>query len=298
MMNDNMMKSKLSRIRVFAVLALVAGLVLFSASGMAGEAVNWQLGMQEAASPVAHRLHSFHNLLLSIITAIALFVLVLLIYVVVRFNAHASPKPKQFSHNLAIEVLWTVIPVVILIIIAIPSFKLLYYSDRAEEPEMTLKVTGYQWYWGYEYPDQDGLSFNAYMLPEDEITPDQRRLLSTDNVVVLPVDTNIQILVTAADVLHAFTVPALGFKVDAIPGRFNETWVRIEKPGTYYGQCSELCGKDHAFMPVEIKAVSKEEFERWIVRAKKKFAYNAQNSQDGIYQLASSSYQFTTTEGR
>lgn len=230
--------------------------------------------MQQAGSTSAQHLHDFHGMLLWIITGITIFVLLLLIYVVVRFNKKANPEPKQFTHNVLLEVVWTVIPVIILIVIVVPSFKLLYFLDRTTEPEMTLKVTGYQWYWGYEYPDQDGINFLSYMIPEDEIDYDagQKRLLSTDNPVVLPIDTDIQILVSAADVLHSFAMPALGVKTDAVPGRWNETWVRINKPGIYYGQCSELCGKDHAYMPIEIHAVTKEEFEAWVQSAKEKYS--------------------------
>lgn len=226
----------------------------------------WQLGLQEAASPSAQHLHDFHNMLLYIITGIVIFVLVLLLYVMIRYNKRANPTPSQFSHNVLVEVIWTVIPVVILIVIAIPSFKLLYFLDRTEKPEMTLKVTGFQWYWGYEYQDQGGINFQSYMVPTKDLKEGQLRLLSTDNPVVLPIDTNIQILSTASDVIHAWTVPALGVKIDAVPGRLNETWVNISKPGTYFGQCSEICGKDHAFMPIEIKAVTKEEFNAWVVK--------------------------------
>lgn len=258
----------------FLFASLVTSLLLWSMPVLAGEPLPWQLGLQEAASPSAEKLNAFHDLLLYIITAIAVFVLLLLIYVMIRFNKRANPKPQQFSHNVLIEVIWTVIPVIILIVIAVPSFRLLYFLDRTEEPEMTLKVTGYQWYWGYEYPDHEGINFLSYMIPDDEIdtSKGQVRLLSTDNAVVLPVDTNIQILVSAADVLHAWAVPALGIKIDAVPGRWNETWVKINKPGVYYGQCSELCGKDHSYMPVEIRAISKEDFEKWVKRAKQEFS--------------------------
>ncbi len=239
-----------------------------------GEPVNWAVDFQPPASSSAERLQDFHNMLLWIITGIVIFVFILLVIVVFRYNAKANPKPAQFSHNVIIEILWTVVPVIILIIIVIPSFKILYENDRIENPDMTLKITGYQWYWGYEYPDNDGLNFMSYMIPDDEIdkSKGQKRLLSTDNVVVLPVDTNIQILVTAADVIHAFAVPALGVKIDAVPGRLNETWVNINKPGRYFGQCSELCGKDHSYMPIEIRAVSKEDFAKWLVTAKQEFA--------------------------
>ena len=234
-----------------------------------------QLGLDVAATPQMERIAAFHDgLLMWIITAIVIFVTGLMVWVVIRYNEKANPKPSKTTHNALIEIIWTAVPVLILIIIAIPSFKMLYYLDRTEEPEMTIKVTGYQWYWGYEYQDHEGLSFLSYMIPEDEVDEEagQRRLLSTDNVVVLPVDTNIKILVTSADVIHAFTVPSFGIKKDAVPGRLNETWVRIDKPGTYYGQCSQICGVNHAYMPIEVRAVPKEEFEKWVVEAKKKFA--------------------------
>jgi cytochrome c oxidase subunit 2 len=228
---------------------------------------NWQLGFQEAATPVAEQLHGFHHFLLIIITGIVLFVSALLLYVMIRFNARANPVPSATTHNVVLEIIWTMVPVLILILIAIPSFSLLYYMDRTKNPEMTLKVTGYQWYWGYEYPDHGDISFTANMIPDGDIdsTKNQVRGLSTDTPVVLPVDTDIQILVTAADVIHSFAVPAFGIKTDAVPGRTNETWVRIEKPGTYYGQCSELCGTNHGFMPIEVHALSKDDFAAWVI---------------------------------
>jgi len=262
---------------IFSTLTLCATALTQPAfAEAAGAPVPWQLGFQTPASPSAEHLNNFHNMMLYIITAIALFVLVLLIYVVLRYNKHVNPEPKQFSHNVLIEVLWTVLPVVILIVIAIPSFQMLYFLDKTEDPDMTLKITGYQWYWGYEYPDNEGINFLSYMVPDAEIdkSKGQQRLLSTDTKVVLPIDTNIAIQTTAADVLHSWAVPALGVKIDAVPGRLNETWVRITKPGIYYGQCSELCGKDHSYMPIEIEAVSKEEFETWITKAKEEFSWN------------------------
>jgi cytochrome c oxidase subunit 2 len=236
-----------------------------------------QLGLRQPASSQMERIYEFHNLLLWIIIPIVIFVTGLLVWVAIRYRAKANPEPSKTTHHVALEILWTAIPVIILIIIAIPSFKMLYYLDRVEEPEMTLKVTGYQWYWGYEYQDHEGISFLSYPIPEEEIdeSKGQRRLLSTDNKVVLPIDTNIQILITSADVIHAFTIPEFGFKKDAVPGRLNETWVRIEKPGIYYGQCSQICGVNHAYMPIEIEAVTKEEFEQWLIEAKDKFALNS-----------------------
>lgn len=249
--------------------AALLGLAVFvSGAAFAAGPVDWQINFQEAVTPVAEHIHKFHSFLLYIITFVAAFVFVLLLIVIFRFNAKANPKPALFAHNTKLEIIWTVIPVIILIIISVPSMKLLYYSDRTANPDMTLKVTGYQWYWGYEYPDQNGINFMSYMVPDDEIdeSKGQKRLLSTDVPVVLPVDTNIQLLITAADVLHAFAVPAFGVKLDAVPGRINETWVRIEKEGIYYGQCSELCGKGHAYMPIEVHAVSKEEFADWVAK--------------------------------
>lgn len=236
-----------------------------------------QLGLREPASPQMERITDFHDMLLWVITIIVIFVTALLAWVAIRYNKKSNPNPSKTTHNVPLEIMWTLVPALILIVIAVPSFKMLYYLDRTEEPEMTLKVTGYQWYWGYEYQDHDGLNFLSYMVPTDEINEEegQKRLLSTDNPVVLPIDTNIQIVITAADVLHAFTVPAFGIKKDAVPGRLNETWVRIDKPGTYFGQCSEICGKDHAYMPIEIKAVTKDEFEKWLGEAKEKFSLNA-----------------------
>ena len=239
-----------------------------------------QLNLRAAATPQMERITDFHDMLLWVITIIVIFVTGLLLWVALRYNKKTNPNPSKTTHHVMLEILWTVLPVIILIVIAVPSFKMLYYLDRVEEPEMTLKITGYQWYWGYEYQDHEGIIFDSRMIPEDEIdeAAGQRRLLSTDNKVVLPIDTNIQILVTAADVLHAFTVPAFGIKKDAVPGRLNETWVRIDKPGTYFGQCSEICGLNHAYMPIEIEAVTKEEFQQWLIKAKEEFASNDNNS--------------------
>lgn len=235
-----------------------------------------QLGLHHPATPQMERLVGFHDGLVWMCVLITLFVLGLLLWVVVRYNAKANPVPSKTTHNVPLEIIWTILPVVILIVIAVPSFKHLFYLGKTPETEMTLKVTGYQWYWGYEYPDHGGLAFESRMIPEKEIdeSKGQKRLLSTDNVVYLPIDTNIQIIVTAADVIHSLTVPAFGIKKDAVPGRLNETWVRIDKPGTYYGQCSEICGTNHAYMPIEVRAVPKEEFAAWVEKAKKEFADN------------------------
>ena len=269
--------------------ALLGVAALVSNVAMAAGPVDWQMGFQEAASPVAERIERFHNGLLYLCAAVSAFVLALLIIVVFRFNAKANPKPALFAHHTLLEIVWTVIPVIILVVLSVPSMKLLYYSDRTADPEMTLKITGYQWYWGYEYPDQGGINFMSYMVPDEEIdvAKGQKRLLSTDAPVVLPVDTNIQILVTAADVLHAFAMPAFGIKIDAVPGRMNETWVRITKPGVYYGQCSELCGKGHGYMPIEVHAVSKEEFAAWVANQGGKKEASSEISGKPVATLAS-----------
>ena len=255
-----------------ALTSLFAGLS-GAASAQVGQPENWQLGFQEAVTPVARQAHDFNVLLMVIIVSITLFVMGLLAYVMIRFNRKRNPTPSKTSHNTPLEIIWTTVPVIILLVIAIPSMRLLYFMDRTEEPEMTLIVYGYQWYWGYEYPDQQIPEYAAHMVPDEDIGEDQVRLLSTydptgrsPGVVVLPVDTNVQILITARDVLHAWAVPSFGIKRDAVPGQMNETWVRIEQEGTYYGQCSELCGANHGFMPIEVRAVSREAFNDWVLQ--------------------------------
>lgn len=250
----------------FFTVLLFSAIPAYATESPQGYAGSWQLNFQPAVSLMKQEMIDFHTLLLWIITAIVIFVTALLIYAAIKFRRREGVEPATFAHNTMIEIIWTIVPVVILIIIAIPSFKLLYFQDRVPDPELTIKTTGYQWYWGYEYMDYDGLEFLSYPIPEDEIdeAKGQKRLLSTDNPVVVPTETNIQLLVTAADVLHAFALPAAGVKKDAVPGQLNETWMRIERPGTYFGQCSEICGTGHAYMPIEIKAVPKEEFNRWV----------------------------------
>jgi cytochrome c oxidase subunit 2 len=232
------------------------------------------LGFLEAQSPVMEKIVELHDFLLWTVFLIPAFVLVILGYIAIRYSRKNNPVPQTFTHNTAIEILWTVIPVIILVVIAIPSIKLLYYMDKAVDAEMTLKITGYQWYWGYEYPDHDNIAFESIMIPDSEIDKDkgQIRLLETDNRVILPVGTDIRLLFTSADVIHAWGMPQLGLKIDAIPGRLNETWVHINTPGIYRGQCSELCGANHAYMPIVIEAVSKEDFEKWVEKAKDEFA--------------------------
>ncbi len=238
------------------------------AGARAEEPQPWEMGLPRPASLTAERIDSFHSILLWIITLITLFVLALLLYVMWRFRASRNPVPTRTSHNTLIEVLWTVVPIMILVIIAIPSFKLLYYADKTRDAELTLKATGHQWYWSYEYPDSK-VAFDAMIVEDKDLKAGQLRLLTTDNVVVLPVHTNIRLLIASEDVIHAWTVPALGVNLNAVPGRLNETWTNIEREGTYYGQCFQLCGINHGFMPIEIQAVSKEAFMAWLAAQKK-----------------------------
>ena len=233
----------------------------------------WQMNLQEPATPLMEQIVNFHDLLLIIITFISLFVLALLVYVIMKFNEKANPNPSRTTHNTTIEVLWTVIPVVILVVIAVPSFKLLYKADVIPKVDMTIKATGHQWYWNYEYVDHGNFSFDANMVAEEDLKEGQPRLLETDNRVVIPSNSVIRIQVTAADVLHAWTIPAFGQKIDAVPGRLNEIWIGpVKNEGVYYGQCSELCGIRHGFMPITVEVVSKEKFDAWIEKAKKEFA--------------------------
>lgn len=236
-----------------------------------GLAEPWQFGFQEAVTPSMERLVALHDLMMWIISLITLLVLVLIAIACFRFQVARNPTPSRRSHHTALEIAWTVIPALILVVIAIPSFRLLYFMDRVEDPDMTIKAIGRQWYWSYEYPDHGDFTFDAFMIADEDLEPGQPRLLATDNEVVLPTDTNIRLLVTASDVLHAWAMPAFGVKKDAVPGRINETWFRIERPGVYYGQCSELCGAYHAFMPIQVRAVPMEEFEQWVEQASAQF---------------------------
>jgi cytochrome c oxidase subunit II len=232
-----------------------------------GQPAPWEFRLQEAASPVMESIVSFHNFLLVVITVITLFVLGLLIAVVVKFNAKANPVPSRTTHNTLIEVAWTLIPVLILVSIAVPSFRLLFLQLDIPKADLTVKATGKQWYWSYAYPDNGKFEFDS-LLAQDK----QPRLLGVDNEMVVPVNKVIRVQTTGADVIHSFAVPAFGIKIDAIPGRLNETWFKATKTGMFYGQCSELCGKDHAFMPIAVRVVSDQEFAAWVETAKKKFA--------------------------
>lgn len=264
-------------VRAASALFVFTAFVLFSGPASADYPRPWALGMQQPASEVKDRINSLHDLLLVIITLITLFVLALLVYVMVRFRASANPVPSRTSHNTMIEILWTVLPVVILVVIAIPSFKLLYFEDRAPNAQMTLKVTAHQWYWSYDYPDKGDIQFDSYLIQDADLKPGQKRLLEVDNRVVLPVNTDVRILVAGTDVMHSFFISSLGVQIYAVPGRVNETWVNIDRPGVYYGECNQICGTNHAYMPIAIQAVSKEDFQKWLVTAKKKFAAASSN---------------------
>ncbi|MEE2998274.1 MAG: cytochrome c oxidase subunit II [Pseudomonadota bacterium] len=253
-----------------AVFASVFGVQI----AMASEPKNWQLGFQEAVTPTMEKIDGFHDFVTIISIVIALFVMVLLLIVIFRFNEKSNPTPTTTTHNLPVEIAWTVIPILILVVMAIPSFKLMYFADRVDDPDMTLKIIGHQWYWTYEYPDHGNFTFDANMVTAEDIAKDisLKRNMDTDERVVLPVGKKIQLLMTADDVLHNWAVPAFGIKLDTVPGRLNETWVQINKPGVYYGFCSELCGVNHAFMPITVEAVLPQAFEKWVEQAQKKYA--------------------------
>lgn len=264
--------------------AAIAALVSFLSPAPAwaewGQPRDWQLGFQEAVTPIARQITDFHNFLLVLITVIMLFVLALMVYVALRFNDRANPKPSKTTHHTLLEVAWTVVPILVLAVVAIPSFRLLFAQYDFPKADVTVKAVGHQWYWTYEYPDNGDLTFDAVILEDDELKPGQPRLLATDNDVVVPVNKNIHMLITASDVLHNWTIPAFGVKVDAVPGRIIRTWFRAEKTGVFYGQCSELCGQKHAYMPIAVRVVTDAEYASWLKKAKKEFAA-APSGQDG-----------------
>jgi len=251
---------------------LIISSFLISFEALADQPKDWQLGFQSPASDGMRDIVNFHNnLLLPIIIAISVFVLFLMLYACIRFRASANPNPSKRTHNVTVEILWTLIPCLILIVMAVPSFKILYKQDTIPKADLTIKAIGYQWYWGYEYPDEN-IIFDSYMIEEKDLRADQPRLLAVDNEVVVPVNKVVKVLITANDVLHAWALPSFGVKRDAVPGRINETWFKAEKEGTYYGQCSELCGIKHAFMPITVKVVSEEDYQEWLLEARVKFA--------------------------
>jgi cytochrome c oxidase subunit 2 len=282
-----MLQFQKSRSRIAAIGAMLSGIVFLPSLAWAdGIPKPWQMWYQDAASPVMERIESLNAFITWIMLGIVLFVLALLVVVVVRFNARRNPVPSQTTHNVALEIAWTALPVLILVIIAIPSFRLLYYMDRNSEAEMTIKAIGHQWYWSYEYPDHGAFTFDAFMKDQGDLQTGEPRLLATDNEVVIPVGTAIRILITSEDVIHSWAVPALGVKTDANPGRLNETWIQADRPGIYYGQCSELCGINHGFMPIAVRAVAKEDFHAWIAEAQQRFAQNGPSTPARDPQLA------------
>jgi cytochrome c oxidase subunit 2 len=258
----------------FALLALGAGAALAQQAPMVGAPVPWGMGLQASGGPIKDAISSFNTLVFWLMVAITVFVFLLLVYVVWRFRASANPNPSQTSHNTVLEIAWTVVPVLILLVIAIPSFRLIYYQDRAVDADMTINVQGRQWYWHYAYPDHGSFTFDSYPVADQDIRPanGQIRGLSVDNPLVIPVGANIRILTTGQDVIHSFFVPSLGVQKYTIPGRTLETWIRADRPGVYYGQCNQICGVNHWFMPIEVRAVPREEFNAWAAQARTRFA--------------------------
>lgn len=257
--------------KLFSFIVISAGILFTAGGALADQPYPWQKGMQEPVTPIAHAIFTFHNELLILSFSIVALVMALMLVVIVRFNAKANPVPSKTAHNTLIEVIWTIIPVIILVIIAVPSIRLVYLEDVVVDGDITIKATGHQWYWTYNYPDE-AIEFDALL--DEEGLP---RLLATDNHVVVPVNTKVRMLITASpeDVIHSWAMPAFGIKTDAVPGRLNETWFTVEREGTYYGQCSELCGINHGFMPITVEVVSKEKYEAWLVRARQEFADNS-----------------------
>ena len=277
--------------RLLAALTLV---MIPGASALAqavGAPKPWEIGMQAAYGPIKQEQIDLHHLVLVIITLITLFVGVLLVWVMWRYNARRNPTPSVNSHNTLLEVAWTVIPILILVVMAIPSFRLIYYEDRTHDPALTIKVTGHQWYWEYTYPDNNNIDFSSYIIPDDQLKPGQMRLLTVDNELVVPVGKDIRILTTSADVIHSWFIPALGVQRYAIPGRTIETWLRADKPGTYYGECNQICGTNHSRMPIVVRAVSDQDFTAWLTQAKTKFSDAAPAAGDKPQQLAAAGAQ-------
>lgn len=270
------------RAAVFTVLLIAAAGPAFAQAPQ-----NWQLGFQPAHSPVQQGIEGLHAMVIWLMAAVTIFVAALLAYCMWRFRASANPKASRISHHTTLEVAWTVLPVLILVIIAIPSFRMVYFEDRTEAADLTIKVVGHQWYWEYDYPDQGGIKFDSYMVPADDLKPGQLRQLEVDNRVVVPAGKNVRILTTSADVIHSFFIPSLGVQRYAIPGRTIETWVKVNEPGVYYGQCNQICGTNHSAMPIAVEALSEQGFASWIETAKTKFAANRDPAtSDGERRLA------------
>jgi len=269
--------------------SIILGICLFGSLAFAelGLSENWQLNFQEPATDLMSDIISFHSyILMPIITGISILVLFLLLYIAFRFNSSRNQVASTTTHNTVVEILWTVIPVVLLIIIAIPSFRLLYVSETIPKADLTIKAIGNQWYWSYEYPDYEDIVFDANMLNDDELSDPKLRLLETDTQIVVPVNKVVKLQITSNDVLHAWTIPAFGVKMDAVPGKLNETWFKANQEGLFYGQCSELCGPKHAFMPINVKVVSEKEFEDWIGFAKEEYASSNIDLYNNTFEIA------------
>ena len=262
----------MQRIAIYIISLIVPSVVL------AEQPKEWQLSFQKTASKSMDDIVWFHDyILLPIIVAITAFVLFLVIYSCIRFRESKNPVPSTTTHNTFIEIIWTLVPCIILIVMAVPSFKIMYSQDKIPPADVTIKAIGYQWYWGYEYPDEN-IIFESYMVEEKDLQPSQPRLLTVDNEVFVPVNKVVKVMITANDVLHAWALPSFGVKRDAVPGRINETWFKADRTGTFYGQCSELCGIKHAFMPITVNVVTQDEYEKWLEGAKQKFAKEEKKS--------------------
>ncbi len=255
--------------RVMAMAAGASALLAGPAYAVEGQPAPWQIGFQNAATPIMHQITSFHAFVTTIIVVVALFVMGLLVLVMVRFNEKKHPEPSRTSHNTWLEIAWTIIPILILVSIAIPSFRLLFAQYDFPKADLTVTATGSQWYWTYDYPDQ-GISFDSIIVPDAELKPGQPRLLTVDHELVVPVNKNVIVQVKANDVIHDWAMPSFGIKLDAVPGRLQKTWFRAEKTGTFHGQCSELCGRNHAFMPIVVRVVTEDEFKDWLAKNKPK----------------------------
>ena len=269
--------------------AMIGGVgCVLAGPAMAQAPKPWQLGFQPPASSVMYGIEGLHALVLWLMTMVTIFVAALLAFVMWRYRASRNPTPSRISHHTALEVAWTLLPVLILVLIAIPSFRLVYYEDRTDDPALTIKVTGHQWNWEYGYPDNGGFTFISNMVPDDELKPGDLRHLSVDNHLVLPAGKNVRILTTSSDVIHSFFIPSLGVQRYAIPGRTIETWVRVDKPGVYYGECNQICGTNHAVMPIAVEALSPDDFTKWAEQAKTKFAsVPARTPEGGEREIAS-----------
>ncbi|MCS6890584.1 MAG: cytochrome c oxidase subunit II [Rhodovarius sp.] len=269
-----------------------------AADQMVGAPEPWGLGLQAAGGVLKERIHDLNQLVFWIIVGITVFVGALLAFVILRYNAARNPVPSTTSHNTTLEIVWTVIPVLILIVIAIPSFRLVYYQDRTREADLTVQVIGRQWYWTYAYPDHGGFSFDSRPVPDEELRPGQLRNLSVDEPLVVPVGANVRVLTSGVDVIHSFFVPSLGVQRYTIPGRTLETWFRADRPGVYYGQCNQICGVNHWFMPIEVRAVPREEFDRWVADARRRFAHTMPDPQGAPALAAPSAAPITLADAR